>query len=262
MTGSSDSNATVGADPLAAVALDPYSGEQLYRQLYRALREAILSGAWSEGEIIPSENELRNRFAIARTTVRNAMALLVREGLVRQERGKGTMVSHRPVSHSVWNFGSFTDLARANGKRPVTRVLDHRIDDGTLVLVRARGLGGSDNVEWMNLDTSWLPLAQYPDIERYDFAAQSLYAVLRRDYGRNPVRSEIHLSVVPPSPHLLEVFGTDPAVPGYLCASGDVIDTRGEIVERTSIIYSPRVEMKFATRWGNESIATPRSEET
>ncbi|RYD21103.1 MAG: GntR family transcriptional regulator, partial [Spirochaetia bacterium] len=135
MTGSGESDATAGAHPLSVVTLDPYSGEQIYRQLYRGLRGLILSAAWSEGEIIPSENEMRDHFAIARTTVRHALSLLVREGLVTQVRGKGSMVSHRPVSHSVWNFGSFTDLARANGKRPVTRVLDHRVEEGILVLV-------------------------------------------------------------------------------------------------------------------------------
>ena len=53
MTGSSESDAKTGAHPLAAVTLDPYSGEQIYRQLYRGLRGLILSGAWGEGEIIP-----------------------------------------------------------------------------------------------------------------------------------------------------------------------------------------------------------------
>lgn len=261
MTGSGDNNAHTGADPLATVTLDSYSGEQLYRQLYRVLRGAILSGAWAEGEIIPSENELRDRFAIARTTVRNAMTLLVREGLVAQARGKGTKVLHRPVSHSIWNFGSFTDLARANGRRPVTKVLDHRIEDGMLVLVRARGLGGVEPVEWMNLDTSWLSLDRYPGVETYDFATQSLYAVLRATYGREPARAEMQLSVVPPTPMLLRIFGSNPAPPGYLCAMGDVIDSAGEHVERTSIIYSPRVEMKFATSWGHGSSAARPIEE-
>lgn len=255
MAGSSDRDAAAGKDPLSAVTLDPYSGEQLYRQLYRSLRNAILTGAWDEGEIIPSENELRDRFAVARTTVRNAMALLVREGLVRQERGKGTMVSHRPVSHSVWNFGSFTDLARASGQRPVTKVIEHRIEDGVLVLVRARGLGGLGQVEWLNLDTSWLPLDQYPGIDGYDFAAQSLYAVLRSKYGRHPARSELLLTVVPPTGLLRDVFGETPEPSGYLCATGDVLDHGGDRVERTSIVYSPKVEMKFATRWGHGTAA-------
>ena len=237
-------------DPLGSIRLDLYSGEQLYRQLHQALRAAILSGAYSEGGILPSENELRDRLSIARTTVRNAMALLERDGLVRKERGRGTIVTHRPVTHSVWNFGSFSDLARSKGLRPVTRVLGHRIEDGTLILTRARGLDDGSRVTWMNLDTSWLPLALYPGIERYDFAALSLYEVLRRDYDRHPARSELSLRVVPPSALLSEVFGEDPAIAGYLCASGEVLDAEGHEVERTSIVYSPRVEMNFSTRWG------------
>lgn len=267
MSGSSDT--TTGAEvpiapphALAAVSLDLYSGEQIYRQLYRGLRGLILSGVWGEGEIIPSENEMRDHFQIARTTVRHALSLLVRDGLVSQVRGKGTIVTHRPVSHAVWNFGSFTDLARSKNKRPVTKVLEHRVEDGTLILVRARGLedtADGKGVEWLNLDTSRLSVAQYPGIEDYDFASQSLYGVLRRDYGRSPIRAEIELSVVPPSPRLLEVFGDAGAVPGYICATGTVLDADGEMVEQTAIIYSPRIDMKFATRWGAAEPRRPTS---
>ncbi|CAN7537887.1 GntR family transcriptional regulator [Rhizobium sp. LjRoot98] len=240
-------------DRLSRLRLDLYSSEQLYRQLYRALRAAILSGDFSEGEAIPSENQLRDQFGIARTTVRNAMALLVSEGLVQQVRGRGTIVSHRPISHNIWNFGSFTELARRQGLRPVTRVLEHRVENGELLLVRARGLANDETINWLNVDTSRLDLALYPGIDRNDFAAQSLYEVLRRDYDRHPLRSELLLTVVPPSDRLREVFAPALDVPGYLCASGDVLDADDRLVERTSIVYSPAVQMKFATRWGRDT---------
>lgn len=251
-----DASTTTGERPddrLSRLRLDLYSNEQLYRQLYRALRAAILSGDFSEGEAIPSENQLRDQFGIARTTVRNAMALLVSEGLVQQVRGRGTIVSHRPISHNIWNFGSFSELARRQGQRPVTRVLEHRVDNGELLLVRARGLANGDTVTWLNVDTSQLDLALYPGIERYDFAAQSLYEVLRRDYDRHPLRSELLLTVVPTSERLRQVFAPAQDVPGYLCASGDVLDADDRLVERTSIVYSPAVQMKFATRWGRDT---------
>lgn len=243
-------------DRLSRFRFDAYSTEQLYRQLYRALRAAILSGDFSEGESIPSENQLRDQFGIARTTVRNAMALLVSEGLVQQVRGRGTIVSHRPISHNIWNFGSFTELARRQGQRPMTKVLEHRVEGGELLLVRARGLANDETISWLNLDTSQLDLALYPGIETYDFATQSLYEVLRRDYDRHPLRSELLLTVVPPSDRLREVFAPALNVPGYLCASGDVLDADDQLVERTSIIYSPAVQMKFATRWGRDTAPT------
>jgi len=240
--------------------LDPHSSEQLYRQLYRGLRSAILAGAYAEGEIIPSENVLRDIFGIARTTVRSAMSLLVREGLVQQVRGRGTIVSHRPVSHSVWNFGSFTDLAKAQGLHPITRVIEHSVTNGELTLVRARGLSGAGTVDWLNLDTSVLSIDRYPGIEAYDFAENSLYEVLRRDYKRTPIRSELQLTVVAPNERLREVFATAGEAPGYLCASGDVLDGSDMLIERTMIIYSPAVQMKFATRWGRCAAALVKRE--
>ena len=135
----------------------------------------------------------------------------------------------------------------------MTRVLEHRVENGELLLVRARGLANGDSVTWLNVDTSVLDLALYPGIEHYDFAAQSLYEVLRRDYDRHPLRSELLLTVVPASDRLKEVFAPAPDVPGYLCASGDVLDADDRLVERTSIVYSPAVQMKFATRWGRET---------
>lgn len=242
--------------------LDPHSSEQLYRQLYRGLRASILAGAYAEGEIIPSENVLRDIFGIARTTVRSAMSLLVREGLVQQVRGRGTIVSHRPVSHSVWNFGSFTDLAKAQGLNPITKVLDHTVANGELTLVRARGLSGAGTVDWLNVDTSVLSIERYPGIETYDFAENSLYEVLRRDYQRTPTRSELQLTVVAPTDQLREVFAAAGDAPGYLCASGDVLDGSDMLVERTAIVYSPAVQMKFATRWGRCAAALVRSEDT
>ncbi|MCQ6498030.1 UTRA domain-containing protein, partial [Vibrio parahaemolyticus] len=87
-------------------------------------------------------------------------------------------------------------------------------DNGELRLVRARGLANGETINWLNVDTSQLDLALYPGIEAYDFAAQSLYEVLRRDYDRHPLRSELLLTVVPPSDQLRTVFGPAPAVPG------------------------------------------------
>jgi len=136
-------------------------------------------------------------------------------------------------------------------------MLEHQVMDGELHLVRARGLANGEAVTWLNMDMSWLSLELYPGIESYDFAAQSLYEVLRRDYGRHPMRSELLLTVVPPSERLKEVFATAPEVPGYLCASGDVLDGNDQLVERTSIVYSPAVQMKFATRWGRNMAQLP-----
>ena len=65
-----------------------------YAQLADILREIIqdsLSG--DETEFLPSENELVSTYQVSRATVRQALSLLEREGLVHKVRGKGTFIS-------------------------------------------------------------------------------------------------------------------------------------------------------------------------
>jgi GntR family transcriptional regulator len=243
------------------IVLDPHAPVPLYTQLYRILRLRILEGQYAEGDAIPSENVLRDEHGITRSTVRKAIALLVNEGLVRQFRGKGTIVSYAPINNSVWNFGGFTDYSRARGQRPVTSLLEQAVEDGAngrvLKLVRARGIAVEDVTLFLNLDTSWLSLKRYPGLDGFDFEKMSLYQVLRDHYGVSPARSELTLSVVAPSALTTKVFGDGHNVPGFLCATGDVFSSSDELVERTSVIYSPTLEMRVGTSWGADASQSP-----
>lgn len=232
-------------------ALNPHDPTPLYTQLYRMLRLRILDGEYAEGEAIPSETVLRDLHGITRSTVRNAVALLVKEGLVQQIRGKGTIVTYSPVSTNIWNFGGFTDYSRALGQRPVTSLLSRSIQDGPqgkiLKLVRARGVATDESQTFLHLDTSWLDLQLFPGLEEFDFERLSLYQTMREHYGIVPTRSELTLTVAPPSDLTRQVFGTAHDAPGFICASGTVYDDTDRLVERTSVIYSPALEMKVGT---------------
>jgi GntR family transcriptional regulator len=234
-------------------AFDPHDPTPLYAQLYRMLRLRILDGVYPEGTAIPSETAMRDEHGITRGTVRHAVSLLVREGLVRQIRGKGTIVTYTPINHSVWNFGGFTDFSRARGQRPITTVLSHTVEDGelgpVLKLVRARGVAIEESNTFLNLDTSWLDLKKYPGIEAFDFSKNSLYQVMRERYGVVPTRAELTLSVAAPTDLTRQVFGAMPEIPAFICATGNVYTSSDDLVERTSVIYSPALEMRVGTSW-------------
>src|SRR4051794_33543154 len=72
-----------------------------YRQIAEELRASITSGDLSEGERLPSENQLASRYGTTRTTVRKALALLRAEGHLVSEQGKGVFVRPRPDLHMV-----------------------------------------------------------------------------------------------------------------------------------------------------------------
>ncbi|HJF85454.1 MAG TPA: GntR family transcriptional regulator [Megamonas hypermegale] len=70
-----------------------------YTDLMNWIREQILSGEFTIGMRLPSENELGKKFSISRQTVRQATSVLESEGLLERRRGSGTYVS--ATSNSV-----------------------------------------------------------------------------------------------------------------------------------------------------------------
>jgi len=67
-------------------------GPPAQQQIAEILRAEILAGKYADGDQLPSEAELVERFGVSGTTVRNASAALQREGLAVSKRGLGVFV--------------------------------------------------------------------------------------------------------------------------------------------------------------------------
>ncbi|WP_336212620.1 GntR family transcriptional regulator [Nonomuraea sp. LPB2021202275-12-8] len=74
------------------VAADSGAAPYRYQQIAASLREQIESGILAPGAALPSEAELRRRFSASRNTVRQALAVLERDGLIVAEHGRGRFV--------------------------------------------------------------------------------------------------------------------------------------------------------------------------
>ncbi len=80
-----------------------------YRTLAATLREAIRSGAYADGQQLPTEEQLALSHSVSRQTVRRAMQDLVSEGIIYRVAGRGTY----PVAEAdryLRHFGSVEDL--------------------------------------------------------------------------------------------------------------------------------------------------------
>ncbi len=75
-----------------------------YAQLADLLRARIERGVWGPGTRLPSLEQLIEEFALARVTVRQAIDLLHREGLVSPQQGRGTFVTARPPRPRALNM--------------------------------------------------------------------------------------------------------------------------------------------------------------
>lgn len=83
-----------------------------YAQLAALFRARIARGVWPPGSTLPSIAELMDEFDVARVTVRQAVNLLAKEGLVSPERGRGTFVNAAPANTRWLKLGmTLRDLA-------------------------------------------------------------------------------------------------------------------------------------------------------
>ena len=69
------------------------SSESLQNQIYRQIREMILSGDLISGEMLPSIRSLARDQKVSVVTVQHGYEMLEREGLINSRRGKGFFVS-------------------------------------------------------------------------------------------------------------------------------------------------------------------------
>ncbi|MEZ4509281.1 MAG: GntR family transcriptional regulator [Eubacteriales bacterium] len=66
-----------------------------YVEIYNSLFSDIVNGVYPQGECLPGEIALAQKYNVSRNTLRQAMAILCEDGLLVRARGKGTMVVER-----------------------------------------------------------------------------------------------------------------------------------------------------------------------
>ncbi|HEX2030255.1 MAG TPA: GntR family transcriptional regulator, partial [Actinomycetota bacterium] len=108
--------------------IDRSSPVPFYFQLKKALAEEIAAGRWAVGDRLPSEPSICRHFDVSRTTVRQALAELESEGMIRREKGRGTFVAQ--PRGSAWllqsSHGFFEEAVEA-GRTVSSRVLRREV---------------------------------------------------------------------------------------------------------------------------------------
>src|SRR5262249_62419515 len=87
-------------------------------QVAADLRLAISRGDYPRGSQLPSEDDLARRYDVARSVVNTALRELRADGLVRAERGRGTVAAEVPTitRHAMTRYTrAARERARARG---------------------------------------------------------------------------------------------------------------------------------------------------
>jgi GntR family transcriptional regulator/MocR family aminotransferase len=101
-----DQNKGKRGTPTLLVALDRESRIPIFRQIYNATRQAILSGALASGSRLPPTRALAQELGVSRMTVVLAYEDLEAEGYIQGSGSAGTFVADLELPRETRNIGS------------------------------------------------------------------------------------------------------------------------------------------------------------
>lgn len=76
-------------------ASGPRTQQPLWVELQRILVERIVGGEYAPGSALPTEAQIGAQYQVSRSVVREAVKVLTEKGLVRIDRGNGTLVTEK-----------------------------------------------------------------------------------------------------------------------------------------------------------------------
>jgi len=190
--------------------INRHSKLPLYHQLYEILREQIVRGEWRPGDMLPPEPELIERYQVSRTTVRQVLDMLVNEGLIYRQQGRGTFVAQPTLEQGLVRIISFTEDMRQRGIQPGTQVLSSGLIPAPSDIAERLEIGPGEELahlkrlrladgQPMSVEESYLVHRYCPGVLQGDYAANPLREALERDYGIRLVRaSQVIRAVLAP----------------------------------------------------------------
>ena len=187
--------------------IDPYAAVPKYFQLASILRQQIDNGEWKPREPIPSERQLEVIYNVSRTTIREAIDYLTRQGYLYREHGRGTFVSPPKLQKAMMELTSFSEDLIKRGIRPgqiirkISTVIPpasilQRLElaPGTPMLKLERIRLGNDVP--IGLQISYLVLEPGQSITRTEMEeAGSLYKLLQEKFHIIPSEADETLEV-------------------------------------------------------------------
>lgn len=178
-----------------------------YYRIKKDLIKKIESDEYTAEEMIPSERNLMDYYKVSRITIRKAVDDLVMEGYLYKVQGKGTYVKTDENSHDLFAITSCTEDVIKMGMLPTKRVIVSTIVPVDASRAKALKLQQGEKVfrlgrilcangEPLNYTVTNLPYKLFPHIEMHDYAKESLYEILQRDYGYTLTKARRTLEAV------------------------------------------------------------------
>src|SRR5882672_946829 len=212
---------------MSIVKVNPDSPIPLYAQVESILATGIVDGTFPPGSQLPNEDELIERYAVSRTTIRQTIQNLMRRGLIEIRRGKGTFVLQPKITQELTQLSGFVEDMQSLGRNASAHLLDKQtvpasdsvarqlaITTGTPV-VRIQRVRLADNSP-LSFDETYLPREIGERILENDLETEPIFSLLEQKYDTPLVEAEYRLEAVSADTTVARALGIAAGSPIFL----------------------------------------------
>ena len=187
--------------------------DYVYRRVMHDIKHNIMAGRY-EGMRLPDERSLADYYQVSRTSMKRALELLERQGIVFKKRGSGTFINPLYLKNqSMFRYeGSnlgLTDSFTAPGKKQSIKLLDFQAVKASPETAQDLFLNENDFVYQFKrlrflddqpflIEEGFVPIKIAPELND-DILQGSLFNYLQSDQGQDVTKSYLTITVEPSS---------------------------------------------------------------
>lgn len=199
--------------------------EPMYIKIHNQIKRDIENHVYNVGDRIPAERQLSVKFGVSRMTLRQAIKTLEEEGILERRLGSGTYVASQKVQEKMSGVMSFTEITKANGQVPSSKLLTYQIGTPSLSEKERLALeSGADVLRMERIryaddipicyEVVTVPYSMVKDFSKEDVSSH-LYETLEKHSGFEIGRVTEHISAAianEQDAHLLDAKKGEPLI--------------------------------------------------
>jgi GntR family transcriptional regulator len=198
----------------------PTSPVPLHYQIREQISLAIADGRLVPGDLLPPEEDLAAQGNVSRTTIRQALAALVHEGLIERKRGKGSWVVEPRIDQQLIELTGFVEDMLSRGLEPEARVISMEVVSADVIVAEELGIDEGSRavrIERVRLadrrpilfDVSHLPLEIGQRVINEDLRKRPIFEILENDLGVALSEADYHIRAVAAQEPIATHLGVD-----------------------------------------------------
>ena len=183
----------------------------LYQKIADILIQDINQKKYTANEVFPSENKLAEQYKVNRSTIRQAIDVLVEKDLVYRRQGSGTFVKENKLTYHLNYQSNFTQNLVEIGYLPCLKVISSQVMPAPLNIANSLKINQNDlvfriktirsaffpkekisdnEITPLCLSTSYFVEKKCPDLLSLVYQTNSIYRLLKNQYNISPYRAQ------------------------------------------------------------------------